>query len=69
MRLAGLSPAPPPSVQLAAIKKVLQFCCQGELVGGALFQQLSPCLGTLFKKTYTLLKVCYVMSDSSQRSN
>lgn len=46
-----------PVAQLVAVKKVLEFCRLGEVTGSALFHIVGSQLASLFKTTYTLLKV------------
>lgn len=46
-----------PTQKLAVVKKVLQLCRIGKLTGSALFQVLELPLASLFKSTYSLLKV------------
>lgn len=45
-----------PVARLLLVKKVLQFCREGEVTSSALFQALGSCLTSLFKATCALLK-------------
>ena len=60
--LATISPLPVWSVQLDVVKKVLRLCRSGELADSSLFHTLAHQLASLFKATYSLLKVCCSVS-------